>query len=270
MRDRMEPGLVRAFLGGEGAVARLQKNTAGRDFVVGDIHGMFLALEAVLDRLAFRPDRDRLFSVGDLIDRGPHSALANDWIRNHCWFHAVRGNHDQMLLDAVCGPEALRPGCLQLWIEFNGGRWWLETGKALRRSLVDAMASLPLAAEIECDCGRIGVVHADIPPDQDWNAFLQAMRCGVRDDAIYALWSRTRLSCFLNGMCTTEQVEVPGIDWVVSGHVPTETFLREGNRWWIDTGAAYSGWLAAPSFALLQVHPGEPEAHSFCIADLVR
>ena len=53
------------------AVARFEENATGRDFVVGDLHGMFSHLEALLNEVAFDESADRLFSVGDLIDRGP-------------------------------------------------------------------------------------------------------------------------------------------------------------------------------------------------------
>ncbi|MGB0713157.1 MAG: metallophosphoesterase, partial [Gammaproteobacteria bacterium] len=55
------------------AVVRLEHNEVGRDLIVGDIHGEFIALKDRLDELEFVPGRDRLFSVGDLIDRGPNS-----------------------------------------------------------------------------------------------------------------------------------------------------------------------------------------------------
>jgi len=76
------------------AVARYGINTTGRDFVVGDIHGMFPALEELLASVEFDGDRDRLFSVGDLVDRGPLSKHAPDWLA-HPWFIACRGNHEQ-------------------------------------------------------------------------------------------------------------------------------------------------------------------------------
>ena len=56
------------------------RNTHGRDFVVGDIHGCFDLLQQALDEAAFNPDRDRLFSVGDLIDRGPQSPQVLLWL----------------------------------------------------------------------------------------------------------------------------------------------------------------------------------------------
>ncbi len=48
-------------------------NEDGRDFVVGDIHGEYDQLMEALDHQNFDKDHDRLFSVGDLIDRGPKS-----------------------------------------------------------------------------------------------------------------------------------------------------------------------------------------------------
>ncbi len=47
-------------------------NQAGRDFVVGDVHGCFRTLECALLEIEFDPSRDRLFGVGDLVNRGPH------------------------------------------------------------------------------------------------------------------------------------------------------------------------------------------------------
>jgi hypothetical protein len=60
-------------------VRHLDANQVGRDFVVGDIHGCFSKLSAELERLRFDRDVDRLFSVGDLVDRGPESAAVVDW-----------------------------------------------------------------------------------------------------------------------------------------------------------------------------------------------
>lgn len=60
---------------------RFAVNQSGRDFAVGDIHGCFSKLEAALRRVGFIPEKDRLFSVGDLVDRGPEShRFWNGWI----------------------------------------------------------------------------------------------------------------------------------------------------------------------------------------------
>ena len=72
-------------------------NGGGRDFVVGDLHGHRRLFEFELEHLGFDPACDRVFSVGDLVDRGPH-ALETLRLIEEPWFHAVLGNHELALL----------------------------------------------------------------------------------------------------------------------------------------------------------------------------
>ena len=69
-------------------------------WVVGDIHGCFSMLMDKLRQCRFDPWQDLLVSVGDVIDRGPDSlrCLA---LLPEAWVVAVRGNHEQMALDAL-------------------------------------------------------------------------------------------------------------------------------------------------------------------------
>src|SRR5574337_472719 len=76
---------------------RFTKNTAGRDFVVGDLGGHFDWMDQWLVDKKFDRSKDRLFGVGDLIDRGPRSADSLKWyleIMEEC----VRGNHEDMMI----------------------------------------------------------------------------------------------------------------------------------------------------------------------------
>ena len=57
---------------------RFSANKAGRDFFVGDIHGCFGLLEKTMEEHGFDETRDRIFSVGDLVDRGDRSEDAID------------------------------------------------------------------------------------------------------------------------------------------------------------------------------------------------
>ena len=40
-------------------------------YVVGDIQGCYDALQCLLQQVRFNPDRDCLWSVGDVVNRGP-------------------------------------------------------------------------------------------------------------------------------------------------------------------------------------------------------
>ena len=73
-------------------VLRLPENTLGRDFVIGDIHGAFSVVVEAIKLVQFDPKKDRLFSLGDTIDRGPESRRAQRFLSTP-WVHAIRGNH---------------------------------------------------------------------------------------------------------------------------------------------------------------------------------
>lgn len=64
-------------------------------YAIGDIQGCYHAFTALLARIGFNPKQDRLWLVGDLINRGSASLEVLRW----CYAHqdaitAVLGNHD--------------------------------------------------------------------------------------------------------------------------------------------------------------------------------
>lgn len=196
------------------------RNEHGRDFIVGDIHGMFGMLSDAMARVGFDTAVDRLFSVGDLIDRGPDSHQCLEWL-GHRWFHAIRGNHEQMAIDAFNNPElAGLHSC-------NGGIWFAAMPRCEQMQFVDAFVELPYAIEIETAFGLVGIVHAECPAT-DWAALLSSFDSGHTRDM--CLWSRRRLS----DKCHDS---VGGVAFVVSGHTILKSPVRHGNNLFIDTGA---------------------------------
>jgi len=202
-------------------------NSAGRDFVVGDIHGCFSRLQAHLDRIGFDTACDRLFSVGDLVDRGPESHLCTEWL-SQPWFHAVVGNHELM----ACG---FHFGMIDAGIyAANGGAWFIGMTPAERSLYVSEFECLPTAIEIETAAGLVGVVHADVPTGT-WADLCEALQ-GENADAFINLctWSRTRMSAGLSDA-------IPDVRAAVVGHTPVDRWTSLGNVIYIDTGAVFRG-----------------------------
>ena len=79
---------------------RLQKtlDEGHRVWVVGDVHGFHLTLEALLEQLTLSAE-DMVVFLGDLIDRGPGSYQVVRTVMNHPQCVSVLGNHEAMMLE---------------------------------------------------------------------------------------------------------------------------------------------------------------------------
>ena len=214
-------------------VLTLPYNTKGRDFVVGDIHGIFDVLEDALRAVKFDPTRDRLISVGDLIDRGPLSHTVLHYLAQP-WFHAIRGNHEQMFLYCM-RDDTLDTAAVNNNIK-NGFGWMLQQTPQHLMAIKAAFEKLPVAIQIEGDTGkpedRIGFVHADVPQGMSWPQFVRELENGNQTVAKIAIWSRRRIE-------TRDHSGVDGIARIFLGHTPQIGAQQLGNCFFIDTGGVF-------------------------------
>ncbi|KAB8068698.1 Metallo-dependent phosphatase-like protein, partial [Aspergillus leporis] len=78
-----------------------QGSATRRLVIVGDVHGMKKSLEALLEKVGFNKGKgDHLILVGDLVNKGPDSPGVID-LAIELRASAVRGNHDNAVLDAA-------------------------------------------------------------------------------------------------------------------------------------------------------------------------
>jgi len=120
-----------------------------RTLVISDIHGCLRPFEALLARCGYEPEQDQLILLGDFVDKGPQSKEVVDKVRQMVRREgviALRGNHDQRLLDMALSsdPTAVAKFMLhggrataQSYLETDfGGEWELsERLPELRRKL---------------------------------------------------------------------------------------------------------------------------------------
>lgn len=248
-------------------------NTVGRDFVVGDIHGVLPVFNKLLSELKFDKSVDRMFSVGDLVDRGPDS-LGVLKLLDEKWFFSVQGNHEQMMFEAY--DNNYMAGS---WVS-NGGGWGLEglnefitwkhsgPGKTLSKSaktlrrLAEKASKRPFVITVKTRDGEnVHIIHAELwsdPPvitDKDildrkrLRSHLFPVGARAFSDGQVITWGRNRFEAFYGTdlsnieKCTRiaarnkRLFNYSDLGRVVSGHTVVQRPLSIGNFTNIDTGS---------------------------------
>ena len=219
-------------------------NLDGRDFVVGDIHGAYDLVLKGLKEIKFDARQDRLFSVGDLVDRGRQSARAQAFLDYKGLHGAVRGNHEQTFLDLYAETPDPDQRVLEMVARLFHMEWWLDVSKDDRSNILKKFAALPVAIEIQTRRGTVGIVHGEVPIGMDWDTFLKRLEKGDVDVYQAALQGRGRIQ-------SNNQSGVVGIDRLFVGHtVRADGPKQYGNVFAIDTGAIFSEQDANPKCGL--------------------
>jgi bis(5'-nucleosyl)-tetraphosphatase (symmetrical) len=251
-------------------------------YAIGDVQGCDAELGELLRQLKFSPDRDRVWFVGDLVNRGPDSLKVLRRVRAlGAAATVVLGNHDLHLLAVAAGAAELRrgdtltevleaPDCEPLldWlihrplmhVDAGLGLALLHAGIVPEWDIATAMAC---ARELENSLRRHSrtVFHSlyGNQPDR-WDAGLQgAERLRFITNCF------TRLRCLdgdgklaLNAKESAKEAAAAGlVPWfeaknarwrgtqVIFGHWSTLGFYRNPDVIGLDTGCVWGGTLSA-------------------------
>jgi bis(5'-nucleosyl)-tetraphosphatase (symmetrical) len=168
-------------------------------YAIGDVQGCYDELRVLLERIAYSSDRDRLWFVGDLVNRGPQSLEVLRFVRDlGDGAVTVLGNHDLHLLAAAAGARRVNP---------------LDTFDEVlaapdRETLVDWLRRRPL---LHAD-DELGVVmiHAGLAPQWD---LAQAQACAAEVEAVLRAGGyRSFLAAMYGGRPDLWRDDLRGID----------------------------------------------------------
>jgi bis(5'-nucleosyl)-tetraphosphatase (symmetrical) len=124
------------------------------DYVIGDVQGCFDSLKGLLKKISFNKDRDRIYFLGDVVNRGNKSLEMLRFIYSYKDnIDMVLGNHDFHLL--VCELTSRKPNKKDTFFEiFNADD---------KKNLLNYLINRPLFIEYKNSL----LVHAGIPPQWD-------------------------------------------------------------------------------------------------------
>jgi serine/threonine protein phosphatase 1 len=194
-------------------------------FAIGDIHGCYDQLKALMTEVPIDFGFDTLVFMGDYIDRGPHSAEVVDYLVNLKnrvpGIIFLKGNHEDML-------EKYLDGTDRFTYLLNGGQQTLDS--YLNRSNRPEYHPIPLehmeffkSLRLTYETENYIFVHAGLRPrvpleSQDTEDLLW-----IRDKFLYSNYDFGKP--------------------VIFGHTPLGEPLVESNKVGIDTGAVYGNAL---------------------------
>ena len=196
-----------------------------KTFIIGDIHGCLDMLRRLMDKIHWRPEKDRLIFLGDFIDRGKNSKGVVDYVldlrRTSARIDCLVGNHEILLLDYVDGNDR---GLYFL----NGGWSTLESyragnpeedGELIPPDHIAFYRSLQTYLELE----DYYVVHAGFRPGVEIEKQVLEDMTWIREPFIYSDYDFGKR--------------------VIFGHTPFREPLVLENKIGLDTGAVYGNRL---------------------------
>jgi bis(5'-nucleosyl)-tetraphosphatase (symmetrical) len=251
-------------------------------YAIGDVQGCDAELGALLGAVKFSADRDRLWFVGDLVNRGPDSLKVLRRVRSLGDAAAVTlGNHDLHLLAVAFGGARLRSDDTltellaapdrEALLEWLIGRPLMVEDAALNLSLLHA----GLAPQWDRDTARGCARELELALRQDPEKLFSRIYGDQPDCWDAAVKGEARLRFIVNCFTRLRYVdtggrlmlrakgspkkhldealipwfEAPAARWrgtrIVFGHWSTLGFFRNADVIGLDTGCVWGGALTA-------------------------
>ncbi|MFC1867234.1 metallophosphoesterase [Thermodesulfobacteriota bacterium] len=206
-----------------------------RFFIVGDIHGCLKMLKKLLNKIDWHPDRDKLFFLGDYIDRGEDSKGVIDLLMEISSIsphvQCLMGNHEELFLDYIEGEDSET-------FFVNGGAETLKSyGMVNEISITPEHISFLKSLQLMIELDDYYIVHAGFQPGIDIQEQSATDLLWIREPFIYSDYDFGKT--------------------IIFGHTPFSFPLVMNNKIGLDTGAVFGNRLTCLELPVMKFHSVE-------------
>lgn len=174
-----------------------------RIFVISDLHGQFILLQLLLDKIKFT-DNDELYILGDIMDRGPNSIDIYYFVKSMDNVHLLKGNHEIMMLQSMIAAlkyndlDSDRSNPYRLWKQNGGNKTvssireylqkdhisydeYFDNKKIFIKELIEFLQSLPSYIELDMNGKHYVLVHAGVDPEVELEQNCEDILAWIRE-----------------------------------------------------------------------------------------
>lgn len=162
-------------------------------YVMSDVHGEYERFIKMLNKIEFTKN-DKLYILGDVIDRGPDSIKLIKYIMGEKNIKLLNGNHESMMVESILSKSHLESGNIEIkesvliyldWLR-NGGDITLAKFRKepikMQENIINYLSNLKEYEIIEANNQKYLLIHAGlfipegkkVPKEIDLNLLLDA------------------------------------------------------------------------------------------------
>lgn len=213
-------------------------------FACSDLHGCY---EQWLAIQKFCKDSDKIYVLGDCIDRGPDPMGVLKSVLDDPRATLLCGNHEDMMMQALDEERTFGSSDYWMWIWFNnGGRitynQWQEDG--MDYSWIERIQKLPTYAKYTNTEGyTLVMTHSGAVPKTGYDVSSLSRKTQIwdRDHLDDMQWHRDEHEISLFGHTPIECLSDYNAIWEIGTAEPGAVWFCEGHKCDIDNGGFYTG-----------------------------
>jgi serine/threonine protein phosphatase 1 len=214
----------------------------GNVYVCSDLHGQYEIYNDIMNQLK---DNDKLYILGDVIDRGPGGInILQDIIKSNGRVELFMGNHEYMMMQSLIQNDK---NVEDIWLSSsNDGKVTKDRFDSLSEQEKNNIKNLLLNSlvykEVEVNNEKLHLVHAKAiqETNKKQETVKDFLETGRKDKLEEAVWTRKGDKKFTNSEVWKEEEIGKENIFTIIGHTPTNGTIEISDNYVdIDCGVSY-------------------------------